>query len=571
MVFMRKSEKHTELVRLIEATRSGDEKAFAELVRRYQDLAYALSCSMLGDPDLAQDAVQESFLTAYYQLHKLRQMEAFPNWLYSIVKHTCHRILRCRRIGKSLDEEIWPEDKTDSRPDHLWEQKKKQQYVLDALGELPQSLRQIMYLFYLEEHTQEEVAGFLGIRKSTVNNRLHAARKLLKRRMFEMAKDTLKSKKLPDDFADNIGKIIRVQGPVLEAQIRSGGTSSLFDSWIPAADTPAQEPPFTIIQREAKGRIRLIATSNQIPIKAGSKIIPGDDKNPMPFSDDTTAEAVASLSPPGDKNPEILKTGIKIIDLMCPLPKRGSVGLFGIQGVGRAIMVMELYHRLIKGDGKLTIFYFVSKEEAVNLRIIIEREPNFPPDAEGPLETAWLVTPRATDPSYPNSIDALTAAVYFSPLMSCRNMYPPVDGIYSKSQLLRSNIVGKDHLEIVQRIRSLLEKYRQFDYDRGFCEYVAIGAYNQARQRYKERSPEETKGLSSEDQKALSRLRKIELFLTQPFYTAESYTNIPGSTVSLADTINGCRKILNGTVDDLPDEAFYMAGSLADIEKRAGR
>ena len=78
------SKNHSELADLIQATRTGDEKAFTRLVRRYQHLAHACACSLLNDFDLAQDAVQESFLIVYYQLHKLERTEAFPAWLYSV-------------------------------------------------------------------------------------------------------------------------------------------------------------------------------------------------------------------------------------------------------------------------------------------------------------------------------------------------------------------------------------------------------------------------------------------------------------------------------------------------------
>ncbi len=571
MVRMRKSKKHSELIRLVQATLTGDKKAFTELVGLYQNFAYASACALLKDENLAQDAVQESFLTVYYQLRTLKKIEAFPAWLHKIVKYSCYRILRKQNSLTDSHESLLQLDRPEKMPDELLEEKEKHQMVINSLNGLPDELREVVYLYYIEEHTQEEVAGYLSLRKSTVNNRLYSARKILKRRLFDMVKDTLKSKKLPDDFAENIGKIIRVQGPIVEAQVGSQSASMLFDNWTLADDAEKSGPHLSIIQREVNGRLRLINLGEEKPVKVGSEITIAEKDSPQIFSDELLKKAITTICPAKTDKSEILETGIKLIDLMSPLPTSGSIGLFGIQGVGRAVLVMELYHRFKECDGKLYIFYFVSKEESSNLKVMINREPNFPPDKINPLETFWLVTTKATDPNYTGSNDILDSSLFFSPLMSCRDLYPAVDCLYSSSRLLQADIISREHLETVEKVRELLKKSRRINHDPLFLEYVAMGAYSQARHKHKKSVEKNDKKLTPEDQIIIARSRKLELFFTQPFYTAETYSKIPGETVSLQDTITGCKLIMDGAVDDIPEDAFAFSGTIKDIKNNADK
>jgi F0F1-type ATP synthase beta subunit len=274
---------------------------------------------------------------------------------------------------------------------------------------------------------------------------------------------------------------------------------------------------------------------------------------------------IAKAIRPQTKEKKILTTGVKIIDLLCPLPSEGAVGLFGRQGMGQAVFVMELYKRLRKRKGRLAIFYFVSRHEASNLKHMIEREPNFPPDADGPLETAWLVTNDSADPYRAQSHDFLDATVYFSPLLSCRDIYPAIDSLYSSSALLDEGIVSKDHLETAQRASNIIAKARKIRHDEKFHEYVALGAYKRARQYNKEKPMQKNENLSEEQLTVLSRARKLELYFSQPFYVAESFTGINGKDVSIKETISDCRAILDGDADDIPEEAFKFTGSLQEI------
>lgn len=556
-------------VELIQAIRDGDSSSFTKLVRRYQHVAYASAYALLKDFDLAHDAVQESFLTAYYQLHRLERPEVFPAWLNKIVTYACYRILRKRDSRNSPEAQESMSPAAEKTPEQLLEDKERHQLVLDALNALPDHLREVVFLYYLEERSQEEVAQYLGIRKSTVNNRLHSARQKLRRRMIDMAKDTFKDKRLPDDFADNIAEIVRVQGSVVEASLGRDQRPLLFDQWVMADDRPPHGPQFTVVQREVNGRIRLTSSQQYKSIRVGSGIIAAGEQFEAQPLDDFLEDIVDTMSAPRAESPTVLETGIKIIDLMSPLPLEGTIGVLGTQGVGKAIFLMELYHRLKTSNGHLSIFYFASPQEAISIRLLVDREPGFPTDANGALETAWLVTTHATDPEYARSTQKLDAVVYLSPLMSCRGLYPAVDCLYSSSLLLQSGIVGKDHLEVVERVHNLLSESRRINHDPLFFEHVANGAYTRARERYRNESYRERESLSREHQALLTRSKKLELFLTQPFYTAESYSGIKGVTVPLRETISGCTAILDGAVEDVPTEAFAFKGTLDQIRKEA--
>jgi F0F1-type ATP synthase beta subunit len=328
-------------------------------------------------------------------------------------------------------------------------------------------------------------------------------------------------------------------------------------------------PEFTIIQREAGGRVRLLSTDPAGSVKAASKIRFKDHNAPKMSSDDILSGAIAALAPDVDTVPKVCETGIKVIDMLTPIPVTGCVGLTGLFGVGRAIMVMELHHRLADISGRLVMLYFVSGTEAGNLRTMIDREPNFPPDISGPIETAWLVTAQATNPDYAARHDRIDTALFFSPLQSCRDLYPAIDSLHSFSTLLDTDVVRPDHKSTAKRVIDVLRQARHLTFDRQFYEYVAMGAYTRARQYYKEgKSLRSSDNLSKEQQVIISRARKLELFFSQPFFTTESFTKVPGVSVALSDTLAGCTAILNGEVDDWPDESFAFTGNLEDIRKR---
>src|SRR5205823_4230434 len=184
----------------------------------YQNLAFGCALSLLGDFHLAEDVTQEAFVTAYFNLAQLRDPAAFPGWLRQLVRSCAHRLLRQQHLQCVPLETAAEVGCNQWQPDRCFEQKERTAAVLAAIGALPQSQREVVTLFYLQERSQREVAAFLGVPVTVVNNRLHAARATLKRRMLAMLEDTMREKALREPFAAHVGRIVTVRGPVLEVQ-----------------------------------------------------------------------------------------------------------------------------------------------------------------------------------------------------------------------------------------------------------------------------------------------------------------------------------------------------------------
>ena len=166
-----------ELAALVVRSRSGDLDAYAEIVRRFQDMAYGYAFSLLGDFHLAEDASQEAFLQAHRDLAKLRVPAAFPGWFRKIVLKHCDRIARGKRrtiqslkaAAEELSKEPTPADRA--------EQDELHKAVLAAIRSLPERERNVTTLFYIDGYSQLDIAGFLDMPVTTVNDRLHASRK----------------------------------------------------------------------------------------------------------------------------------------------------------------------------------------------------------------------------------------------------------------------------------------------------------------------------------------------------------------------------------------------------------
>ena len=208
-----------DLTTLIGRAQRQDLDAFAEITRRFQHMAFGYAVSILRDLVTAEDVVQESFVAAWFGLARLEDPAAFPGWLRGIVRHQAHRVLRRKHLEGAVPlaeahglvaEALEPEGRI--------ERGRRANTILAAITELPDPLREVVILFYVHECSQQDIATFLGLPVTTVNNRLHAARAKLKRKVIAMVKDTLASHVLPDDFAARIGRMVRAREGVIEAR-----------------------------------------------------------------------------------------------------------------------------------------------------------------------------------------------------------------------------------------------------------------------------------------------------------------------------------------------------------------
>src|SRR6266446_2603058 len=333
---------------------------------------------------------------------------------------------------------------------------------------------------------------------------------------------------------------------------------------------------------------------------------------------------------------ELLETGIKVIDLICPFAKGGKVGLFGGAGVGKTVNMMELIRNIavehsgysvFAGVGERTRegndFYLEMKESKVLDKVsLVYGQMNEPPgnrlrvaltgltiaesfrdegrdvllfidnifrytlagvevsallgripsavgyqptlaEEMGTLQeritstkTGSITSVQAiyvpaddlTDPSPATTFGHLDATVVLSRDIASLGIYPAVDPLDSTSRQVDPNVIGEDHYNTTRAVQATLQRYKELR------DIIAILGMDE---------------LSPEDKLAVSRARKIQRFLSQPFTVAQNFTGTPGKYVSLKDTIKGFKMIVNGECDALPEQAFYMVGAIEEAFEKA--
>jgi F-type H+-transporting ATPase subunit beta len=333
---------------------------------------------------------------------------------------------------------------------------------------------------------------------------------------------------------------------------------------------------------------------------------------------------------------ELLETGIKVIDLVCPFAKGGKVGLFGGAGVGKTVNMMELirniaiehsgysvfagvgertregndfYHEMnesnvldkvslvygqmneppgnrlrvaltgltmaekFRDEGRDVLFfvdniyrYTLAGTEvsallgrmpsavgyqptlAEEMGVLQERITSTKTGSITSIQAVYVPADDLTDPSPATTFAHLDATVVLSRDIASLGIYPAVDPLDSTSRQLDPLVIGQEHYNTARGVQSVLQRYKELK------DIIAILGMDE---------------LSEEDKLAVSRARKIQRFLSQPFFVAEVFTGSPGKYVSLKDTIAGFKGILEGEFDHLPEQAFYMVGSIEEAAEKA--
>jgi len=423
---------------------------------------------------------------------------------------------------------------------------------------------------------------------------------------------------------DETGLTLEVQQQIGDGVVRCiamGGSDSLKRQ-LPVTDTGA--PISVPVGKETLGRIMDVLGE---PIDNKGDV--GAEKTmPIHRTPPTYAEQAAS--------DELLETGIKVIDLICPFAKGGKVGLFGGAGVGKTVNMMELIRNIaiehsgysvFAGVGERTRegndFYHEMKESQVLDKVaLVYGQMNEPPGNrlrvaltgltiaenfrdEGSdvllfidniyrytlagtevsallgrmpsavgyqptlaeemgrlqeritstktgsitsIQAVYVPADDLTDPSPATTFAHLDATVVLSRQVSELGIYPAVDPLDSTSRQLDPNIIGEEHYKVARDVQATLQKYKEL------MDIIAILGMDE---------------LSDEDKLTVSRARKIQKFLSQPFFVAEVFTGTEGKYVSLKDTIKGFRAIVDGEYDALPEQAFYMVGTIDEAVERA--
>lgn len=524
----------------------GDWQAFSELVSRYQNLAFGAAFTMLGDFQLAEDATQEAFVAAYFDLHKLRSPEAFAVWLRSVVRHECNRILRRPQHTLVPWEHAGDVAAPAQGPPEQIEAKELRDGVVDAINALPQGQREVIALYYLHDRSQRDIADFLGIPATTVNNRLHAARKQLKRRLVTMAEETMRGHALSKDFVHKVGKLVEVRGPIVEAQFALDQLPPLLTVLTVSDGGRNMEINVHVAQHLGNGMARCIAVTPTERLAPGMGVVSTGALVERAVDEATLRHLLELLGSSGEgTETRVIETGIKSIDLLSPYPSGGKVGVLGPMGVGKMVLIQEVMHNVAARGDAVSLFTFFRPGAEISLLQQAFANEDMPTST-----SAEAILLSAENPLEPVAdTDVFDAVTVMSLDRAINHLWPAIDPLRSTSRVLDQAIVGGEHRKVEQSVRELLQQYRELD------ERIKQAALY---------------SLSREDKLVIARARKLQRFFTQPFFVAEPYTKRLGQYVTRQETIRGCAGILEGEYDALPEEAFLWCGTIDQVVEKAG-
>ena len=454
------------------------------------------------------------------------------------------------------------------------------------------------------------------------------------------------------------GRIVQIIGAVIDVEFPREQVPNIYD----ALQVQGKETILEVQQQLGDGIVRTIAMGSTEGLKRGLEVTNTGDAISVPVGVKTLGRIMDVLGNPIDEagpigeeerwtihreapsyadqagGSDILETGIKVIDLVCPFAKGGKVGLFGGAGVGKTVNMMELIRNIaiehsgysvFAGVGERTRegndFYHEMKDSNVLDKVaLVYGQMNEPPgnrlrvaltgltmaekfrdegrdvllfidniyrytlagtevsallgrmpSAVGyqptlaeemgvlqeritstkvgsitSIQAVYVPADDLTDPSPATTFAHLDATVVLSRDIASLGIYPAIDPLDSTSRQLDPMMIGQEHYDCARGVQYVLQRYTELR------DIIAILGMDE---------------LSEEDKLLVARARKIQRFLSQPFFVAEVFTGAPGKYVSLKETIRGFQGILNGDYDDLPEQAFYMVGSIDEAIEKAGK
>ena len=546
--------------RLVRLAGGGDVRAFVELTKRFQHFAFGSALALIHDFQLAEDVVQESFLAAWSALPSLADPAAFPGWLRGIVRHHAFRVLRRRRPETLPLSDADQVPNEEAAPDEQLGHRQRAAAALAAIAALPTSLREPATLFFVHECSQQDIAAFLNLPVATVNNRLHAARTQLKERTLTMMTQTLQTHGLPDDFANRIGRLIEARGSVVDALFDPAAMPDILAELAVSDEANRRAVNVQVVQRRGAGIVRGIANSPIDALPRGSTVLNSGHHARTPFDAAQFEQMVRLLVGPTSGTaglPKFLETGIKVIDVMCPLVAGGTLAIATDIGAGVMVLMEELVRRLSGGCDPLSIFVLMpppspERPDALEPELGFShaeqlRKEGYSEGTVGAVQTFFL---RAeAGPWTTQRLAALAPAdvvIRMSRERGQAKVYPTVDVLASRSRLLEMKVA--EHVAIAERVREAVASLWATPSEGKFCD-----------------------GKSCDGHVLFERALKVQNYFTQPFFCAEPYTNRSGASVSAAEAVRTCAEILDGRHDDVPVEAFYFSGGMAEIMGNTGR
>ena len=457
----------------------------------------------------------------------------------------------------------------------------------------------------------------------------------------------------------NTGTVVQVVGPVLDIRFPDGQLPNLNHA------VTLQDGERTIVAEVAQqigdGIVRCIAMSSTDGLVRGTEAVDTGSPITVPVGEACLGRIFDLMGNPLDDQPldpklerwpihreapsyaeqesstEILETGIKVVDLICPYAKGGKIGLFGGAGVGKTVLIQELIYNIATEHNGYSVFtgvgertregndlYFEMKASGVlEKTALVFGQMNEPPGArmrvglsgltmaeyfrdvkhqdvllfidnifrftqagsevsallgrmpsavgyqptlatemgalqeritstkDGSITSVQAVYVPAddlTDPAPATTFAHLDATTVLDRSIASLGIYPAVDPLDSTSRILSPDVVGKEHYEVAQSVIHILQRYKELQ------DIIAIMGMDE---------------LSEADKLTVSRARKVQRFLSQPFHVAEQFTGMAGKYVPVRETIRGFKEIVEGKHDDIPESAFLFAGTIDDVVAKA--
>lgn len=358
-----------------------------------------------------------------------------------------------------------------------------------------------------------------------------------------MAKTTLTANALPDDFANRIGRLVASRGGVVEALFDPTSPPDILAELAVSDEAHRRGVAVQVVQRPGDGIVRGIVVSSVDALPRGATVLNSGRHSATPVSEVGLAQLVpvlAGRAPASGRAGQLLETGIKVVDVMCPLAAGGTVALAGEARAGTFVVLEELVRRLAAQSEPVSFFAVVPEAYRTEGLSFAEglKKDGYSEGTLGPVQTFFFWGHE--DPWTLKRLAALApvdTVVHLSRARIEDGIYPGVDVLTSRSRVLKTGAVSDAHRAIAARAREAIALLRAGDAS----------------------AP------------VLDRARKLQAYFGQPFYIAEAYTKRPGATVGLQEALAVCRDILDGTCDDWPLAAFEFAGGIAEIRERAGR
>ena len=457
----------------------------------------------------------------------------------------------------------------------------------------------------------------------------------------------------------HIGEVVQVIGPVLDIRFAHDELPALLN----AIEIESNGAKLTaeVAQQIGDDVVRCIAMNSTDGLVRGTKAVDTGGPITVPVGDACLGRVFNLLGDPVDNKPapeakerwsihrpapsyeeqmpatEILETGIKVVDLICPYAKGGKIGLFGGAGVGKTVLIQELIRNIATEHGGYSIFTGVGErsregndlwsemkesgvldktalvfgqmneppgsrmrvaetgltmaeyfrdEQHQNVLLFIDNIFRFVqagsevsallgrmPSAVGyqptlanevgelqeriastkngsvtSVQAVYVPADDLTDPAPATTFAHLDATTVLSRKIVEQGIYPAVDPLESNSRILEADVVGEEHYEVARNVQAILQKYKELQ------DIISILGMEE---------------LSEEDKTTVYRARKVQRFLSQPFFVAENFTGIPGRYVPLKETIRGFKAIIDGEMDQYPEAAFFNVGTIDDVIEKA--